>query len=253
MVTDRHKLDGILTNLIKNAIKFTKQGSVEIGCYAEKEKLLLYVKDTGIGIPAHRINAIFERFVQADIHITRAHEGSGLGLSIVKAYTEALGGELNLESEPGKGSKFMVALPLRQADVSEKPKEQPEKQEVNQNNSKLILLAEDDDSSFEYLRIMLQSMGFSMMQCVDGEAAVKMAKEHPDIALILMDIKMPVMDGLEATKRIRKFNSEIPIIAQSAFALAGDAEKALAAGCNDYVTKPINRKTLTDIIKKWLH
>lgn len=252
VITDRHKLDGILTNLIKNAIKFTKQGSVEIGCYAEKEKLLLYVKDTGIGIPAHRIDAIFERFVQADIHITRAHEGSGLGLSIVKAYTEALGGELNLESEPEKGSKFMVALPLRKADVSEKPKEQPEKQEVNHNESKLILLAEDDDSSFEYLRILLESMGFRMMQCADGETAVNMAKKHPEIALILMDIKMPVIDGLEATRKIRKFNSEIPIIAQSAYALAGDAEKALSAGCNDYVTKPVNRKVLLKIINKWL-
>ncbi|MDA3941989.1 MAG: PAS domain S-box protein [Bacteroidetes bacterium] len=251
--TDRHKLDGILTNLIKNAIKFTKKGSIEIGSYIENEKLMVYVRDTGIGIPPNRRDAIFDRFVQADLHMTRAHEGSGLGLSIVKAYTEALGGELKLHSEPGKGSEFLIALPFRKVEKPEQLRENHDYHAVNQTENKLILIAEDDDSSYDFLHIILQAMGFSLMRCVDGATAIKLTQKHPEIALILMDIKMPIMDGLTATQKIREFNTEIPIIAQTANALSGDADKALAAGCNDYIAKPVKRKVLSNVINNWVH
>jgi len=252
--TDKSKLDSILTNLIKNAIKFTGNGRIEFGCNNNNKcDLLFYVKDTGRGIEPDKINMIFERFRQADISLTRGYEGSGLGLSISKAYVEALGGKIWVESEPGKGSCFCFTIPVTdsetEASTPDKTKE-PEEW-TGQLPAKLnILIAEDDDSSFLYLETILKPFKFSISRCLSGKEAVAFCRKHPETNLILMDIKMPDMDGCAATRQIREFNSHVTIIAQTAFALSGDEKKAFDAGCNDYISKPFTKNKFLALIKK---
>lgn len=208
------------------------------------------MKDSGVGIPKKRIEAIFNRFEQADLSISRGHEGSGLGLSIAKAYTELLGGKIWVESEEGKGSTFYFTIEY--VPVLE---DVPETKEVIPLSAKpvfqkVILIAEDDFVSYKLIQNYL--MDYKILYADNGKMAVELFKQNPDIDLIFMDIKMPVMDGFEATQQIRKFNKEIPIIAQTAFALKGDKEKALAEGCNDYITKPIVKQKLLELIEKYL-
>lgn len=252
--TDKNKVESILTNLVKNAIKFTEKGHVEIEAKINKNKLFIYVRDTGIGIPQSRIDAIFERFVQADIKLTRAHEGSGLGLSIAKAYTKALDGTIHVESEFGVGSCFCVILPLvvtEKNSTLEVKGAGPILHEENLKNT--ILIAEDDQISFEFLNIILSKKGYDLIHVENGEDCVKAFKENPQIALILMDIKMPGIDGLEATRLIRKWDKNIPIIAQTAHAFSGEREKAFIAGCSDYLTKPIKRAELLSKISEYIN
>jgi len=249
--TDAHKLNSILGNLLRNAIKFTPRGSVVFGNYIENGNLVFYVRDTGKGIPSNRLEAIFHRFVHADMSLTRAHEGSGLGLSISKAYTEVLGGKIWVESVVGKGSTFFFTIPYRQAvvlfDTLNEPSEQHHTAEM-----KTILVAEDDDFSFMFFESVLAAHNYCILRAPDGQTAIDLYTQNPEISLILMDIKMPVMDGLTATREIRKTGSMIPVIAQTAYALAGDKEKALEAGCNDYLTKPVRAEDLIKTIEKYL-
>ncbi|HPE86517.1 MAG TPA: response regulator [Bacteroidales bacterium] len=253
IITDNNKLAGILTNLIKNAIKFTRNGTIEIGNSIQNNHMTFFVKDTGVGIPPHKINAIFERFVQADLSLTRAHEGSGLGLAIVKAYLDSLGGKIHVESTPGKGSTFAFEIPLHHTQQTElfKKKTDPKHNKIKQ---KTILIAEDDPSSRIFLEAVIRPLGYAVCLATSGNETLEKVKENPDIALILMDIKMPGIDGLEATRLIRGFNATVPIIAQTAYSMAGEKEKAIQSGCNEYLAKPIKRddliKMINDFIKK---
>gem|GEM_PF-879848 len=246
--TDRHKLNGILTNLIKNAVKFTTHGFIKIGSKIENDSVEFYVKDSGRGIPANRVEAIFDQFVQADISITRAHEGTGLGLSIVKAYVQALGGKIGVESKEGKGSIFRFSIPF----ISSKSEAVPDfNREIDAESSLkglTILVAEDDEPSYQFIEVILAREGANIIRTEDGRGTIEALKANPSIHLILMDIKMPGMDGLEATKRIRQFNTSIPIIAQTAHAFVGEKTNAHEAGCNDYISKPIDKDKLLDII-----
>ncbi len=249
--TDRHKLDGILTNLINNAIKFTNTGSIEFGNRIEGDMLLFYVRDTGIGIPPDRIQAIFERFVQADVKKSRSHEGSGLGLAIVKAYIEMMGGKIWIESETNAGSTFYFTIPYETVKTpipysfSHETISYPETPYVK------LLIAEDNDYNFRYLEKILIDEGFDFIRAKTGEETIRIFKENPDITMILIDIKMPGMNGLDATRHIRTFNKSIPIIAQTAYVWSGERENSLEAGCNDYILKPINRQHLLRIINKY--
>ncbi|WP_319482186.1 response regulator [uncultured Draconibacterium sp.] len=254
ILTDETKFQSITSNLIKNAIKYTIQGAVKIGCRLEDNEIEFYVKDTGIGVPKNRQQAIFDRFIQADIADTRVFEGSGLGLSIVKAYTEMLGGNIHLESEEGHGSTFRVILPWHTSEITE-PDNKVEKTEINQprqNNKIKVLIAEDDEISFQHLSIIIRDKANDILHAQTGIEAVELCRNNPDVNLILMDIKMPGLDGYEATQKIRTFNKEVIIIAQTAFALSGDIEKAIKAGCNDYIAKPINKDKLLEIIRNQL-
>jgi len=266
--TDHEKVYAILTNLVKNAIKYSEKGSIEMG-YVETDGLghvptdgrlslhaiQFYVKDTGIGVPTDRQEAIFERFIQADIADKNAYQGAGLGLSISKAYVELLGGKIWVESEPGKGSTFYFTLPF----TGEKMKEENVKNEVlapaevSPVNNLKILIAEDDESSEMLISIAVQKFGKEIINVRTGAAAVTACQNNPDINLVLMDIEMPEMDGYEATRQIRKFNKDIIIIAQTAYALKGDNEKAIAAGCDDYIAKPIKADKLKQMIANSLH
>ncbi len=251
IITDKHKLESALTNLINNSIKFTDKGSISFGNYIDNDNLVFFVSDTDHGIPADRIDAVFDRFVQADLSLSRPHEGSGLGLSITKAYIEMLNGKIWIESEVGKGSTFYFAIPYSKfTDNYIATTSNTKKEKVTKNIT--LLIAEDDKISFLYLKTILSGEDIIIIHTNNGNDTIMQIKENPQISLILMDLKMPGISGLDATRSIREFNTKIPIIAQTAFALAGDKEKALEAGCNDYITKPINGDELLQMIKKYI-
>lgn len=251
--TDKTKLNSILTNLLKNAIKYTEEGSVAFGYEKNKKYLTFYVKDTGIGIPENRQEAIFNRFVQADIGDTRAFEGSGLGLAISKSYVEMLGGKIWVESEEGKGSTFYFTIPYQISEKETETNKDPEtiKNEGNKVKNLKILIAEDEETADMHLSIVLKRISKEILHAKTGVETVDLCKKNKDIDLVLMDIRMPEMDGYEATRKIREFNKDIIIIAQTAYALSGDREKALEAGCDDYISKPIKKEDLFFIIGKY--
>jgi len=251
--TDREKIYAILSNLVKNAIKFTKAGSIEFGYEKNDNHLQFFVSDTGIGISPEKQQIVFERFRQGSESLTRNYEGAGLGLSISKAYVEMLGGKIWVDSEIGKGSTFYFTLPYHTqtedkivtknvvlADVEIKPE------------SKLkILIAEDDQGSEILLSLAVEKFSKNIFKARNGIEAVEICRNNTDIDLVLMDIKMPEMDGYEATRRIRQFNKDLVIVAQTAFALTGDRERAMEAGCNDYISKPIKKDKLMELMQKY--
>jgi CheY-like chemotaxis protein len=249
---DKNKLDGVLTNLIKNAIKFTTIGSVEFGCSLEGDDLVFYVSDTGIGIPADRAEAIFSRFVQAELTVVREHEGSGLGLSIVKEYIDMMNGKIWVTSEVQKGSTFYFSIPYIPVKTGVNRTNESNDSSGTFNRNITILIAEDDSVGFLYLETILKNEGFKLIHTINGADTVDVVRDNPSVSLVLMDIRMPVMDGKEATKQIRKFNKKIPIIAQTAFALSGDREDAIGAGCNDYLSKPFTHEQLIRMIRKYV-
>lgn len=246
--SDPVKLNSIITNLIKNAVKFTRNGGISFGYKFVDKSIQFIVKDTGIGIPKNRQEAIFERFVQADIADSRVYEGSGLGLAISKSYTEMLGGTIELKSAENKGTTFTITFPYNKP-----PKETVHIEEMLISPNELpgdltVLIAEDDPVSVELLKIILHDKSKKLLVAGNGRDVIEMAKNNPDIDLIMMDIKMPKIDGFEATEKIREFNNDVKIIAQTAFAQEQDALKAFQAGCNNYITKPINSNDLYAII-----
>lgn len=248
--SDKAMLKSIFSNLIRNAIKFTQEGEIAWGVEEKEGRLEFFVRDTGVGIPEDRQKVIFDRFAQADLSITRGYEGAGIGLSIVKAYVEKLGGKLRLESEVGKGTCFRFFIPIKQkAEFSEKNTQVTFNEDRKMDFKTRILIAEDDDTGFLFLKTILKKVPCTIDRCITGEQAVDFCKKHPDVDIVLMDIKMPDMNGYEATKLIREFNSSVYIIAQTAFAMPGDEKLALDAGCDVYITKPIDRKKLLDIIE----
>ena len=250
--TDREKIYAIMTNLIKNAIKFTDKGSIELGYSKKGEFIDFFIKDTGMGIAKERQQAIFERFIQADISDKRAFQGAGLGLSITKAYVEMLGGQIWCESKENKGSEFHFTIPY--ITVSERGTDIEVKYEDKYGthiNKMKVLIAEDDEISDLFITIFLEKYNCELLHVKTGVDAVETCRKHPDIDLVIMDIKMPEMNGYDATENIRLFNKKVIIIAQTAFALTGDKEKAIESGCNDYIAKPINQAALSALIRKY--
>ncbi len=251
--TDKDKLNSILTNLIKNALKYTHEGSIEFGCTKEaNDQLKFYVKDSGIGIPVKRQNAIFNRFEQADIEDKNVYEGSGLGLSITKAYVEMLGGNIWVESIEKSGSIFYFTLPYNPAVETIVHTDNKKHEDFTTNKPLKILIVEDEEFAATYLNILLEDFAKEIFIANNGLEAVETCKNNPDLDLVLMDIKLPKMNGLTATQKIREFNKDILIIAQTAFAQMGDREKCLNAGCNDFISKPIEKDNLFGLINKYL-
>jgi PAS domain S-box-containing protein len=253
IASDREKLFATLSNLIKNSIKYCNDGEIDFGYVKKEETLEFFIKDTGIGIPKHRLNAIFDRFVQADIEDVKVYEGSGLGLSISKAYVEMLGGEIWVESSEGKGSEFYFTIPYNPVPTKRVNKNLKSNgiSSTYKDNQTTILIAEDEEIASEYLSIVLEEIDHNLIKAKNGVETVDICLENNDIDIILMDMKMPIMDGYEATRKIREFNKDIIIIAQTAYALEGDREKAIDAGCNDYITKPIIKEKLFQMIEKY--
>ncbi len=251
--TDQEKLYAVFSNLLKNAIKYTHQGTVEFGYTKEGGRLKFFVKDTGIGIPKEHQETIFNRFVQADIADKKAFQGNGLGLSISKSYIEMMGGKIWVTSQPDVGTTFYFTLPLTEIASHEAPlfkKKQSTKPVSKKPDKYKILIVEDEQTSNEYATIVVKTISRKTLYAANGSAAIDKLLLNPDIDIILMDIKMPVMNGYDATREIRRFNNEVIIIAQTAFAFSGDRQKALAAGCNDYIAKPFTKEDLLKIIEK---
>ncbi|MCF8381370.1 MAG: PAS domain S-box protein [Bacteroidales bacterium] len=255
--TDAEKLNSILTNLIKNAIKYTSQGSIEMAYSLKNENGQDYVefsvKDTGVGIKKDRQTAIFDRFVQADIEDIHAKQGSGLGLTISKAYTEMLGGRMWIDSVEGLGSTFYFTIkynPLSDQELNQ----ENNGQFLNEDsiNEKLkILIVDDDETSDMLICAILEEISLEILHAKNGLEAIEYCRNNPDLDLIFMDIKMPVLGGYDTTRQIRQFNKDVIVIAQTAYGLLGDREKAIEAGCSDYITKPISKSELLLLIRKY--
>lgn len=255
IVTDKNRLNQVLTNLLNNAIKFTDEGIVEFGYLQdESNSLTFFVRDTGIGIPEDKQDEIFLRFRQGDESSSREYEGTGLGLSISKHLVELLGGEIWVESAAGEGATFYFTLPFQQPQKKEtcqKKAEDRRQPAYNWENHK-ILIVEDDPTSIEFLREILKETRAKVLTAQTGKKGFQMFKEQKDISLILMDIQLPDINGQVITQQIREYNKNIPVIAQTAYAMNNDKRKCLEAGCNDYITKPIDSKTFMTIINKHL-
>lgn len=240
---DDQKLRYILVNLVDNAIKFSDTGVVDFG-YTVKDSIIeLYVQDTGRGISPEYQKIIFERFRKVDDPFTRKTDGSGLGLAIVKAYVEFLGGEISVKSEPGNGSRFIVTIPYLPDEATVKPIPERFYGEVNLQKRR-ILVAEDDETNYMFMERLLSRTNCTILRAVNGQEAVDRCASDTNIDLVLMDINMPFMNGLDATRIIKTRLPGLPIIAVTAYSLSGDKETCIAAGCDDYIPKPIHRDEL---------
>jgi len=247
---DKLRLRQIIDNLIQNALKFTESGSVELGLKKQDSELLFWVKDTGIGIERNDFRRIFERFQQAAKSSDKLYGGTGLGLSIAKSCVELLEGKIWLESERGKGSTFYFTIPYHPV-VSDQ-KTVHEILSSRAFNGEHVLIAEDDPVNFEYLKTILKKQNLKITHAKNGCETLEFFEKNPDVRLILMDIQMPEMDGLEATRRIREKNATLPIIAQTAYAFSGDQERCIKAGCNGYLSKPTKSSELIQVLKSYL-
>ncbi|MCK9204972.1 MAG: PAS domain S-box protein [Bacteroidales bacterium] len=249
--TDREKIYAILTNLVKNAIKFSHTGSIEIGYIKKGQWFEFFVKDTGVGINPELKETVFERFRQGSDSISRDYEGAGLGLSISKAYVEMLGGKISFESEVGKGSTFVFTIPDNNGmeDKNVITDTAPAFEEKEQLRNLKILIVEDDETSEMLIAMAVKLFSKEIIIARTGIEAVEICRNNADIDLVLMDIKMPAMDGYTATHQIRQFNKKVVIVAQSACALSEDREKAIEAGCNEYILKPFSIAALTVLLE----
>ncbi|OFX86797.1 MAG: hypothetical protein A2W99_06970 [Bacteroidetes bacterium GWF2_33_16] len=243
--TDGNRIRQVLFNLLSNALKFTKQGSIEFGYYFELPQIIFFVKDTGIGLSKFECDIIFERFRQIDDSSTRRYGGSGLGLSISKGVVESMHGKIWVESEKSQGSKFYFSIPylIPKEDNVMNPVIEKSTSVYNWENY-TILIVEDARISYELLVKFLEATKVKILHASDGEQAVNICLDNTKIDAVLMDIQLPVMDGLEATRLIKKEKPSLPIIAQTANALTDDQKIIFAAGCDDYIAKPISRNDL---------
>ncbi|MCB1190165.1 MAG: response regulator [Leptospiraceae bacterium] len=246
VVTDKEKLKKIITHVLDNAIKFTHHGLIEINCKVTIGNFQISVTDTGIGIPADMQEEIFEPFRQVETNTTcRHYGGNGLGLSLVKAYTQLLNGSISLTSEMGKGSKFTISIPVKgeipSISISEK------KYSIN-----TVLIVEDEYVNYQYLLAVLENYNIKILYAEDGQKAVDICKENNEIDLILMDIKMPILDGYSAAKIIKKLRPSLPIVAQSAYALEQERENYSKDIFDDYITKPIQESELENKVLKYI-
>lgn len=241
----------ILDKLLNNALKFTKEGSISCGYKINTEQLECFVKDTGSGIEKDKQNFIFEMFRQEDSSMTRGYEGSGLGLAIASGLVTLLGGQIYVSSEKGKGSEFKFTIPFKNSNKSILH-DKIELTKPKSTETPLILIAEDDELNFLFLEAVLDSLGYNYIHAVNGKEAVDFCRINTEISIVLMDIKMPVMNGDEATRQIREFRPDIPIIATTAYAITGDEYSFLEIGFDDYLPKPIIKEKLLAIIRKYV-
>ncbi|MBN2812492.1 MAG: response regulator, partial [Bacteroidales bacterium] len=252
--TDPFRLRQVLVNLINNALKFTENGSVNFGYRIKEDRLVeFFVKDTGPGLTREELDMIFERFKRARFSEEKNIAGTGLGLAISRNLVKLLGGEMWVDSVAGEGTTFLFTLPYLRTTVLAAEPDQRKSAESSYYNwqGKTLLIAEDDHNSFRFLRELLAGTQATIIHAANGKQAVDAVSSNP-VDLVLMDILLPEMDGLEATRNIKMINPRLPVIAQTAYAMSGDMEKMKAAGCDDYISKPLDLKKLLNIIHRYL-
>jgi len=257
LLSDRNRLMQVFNNLISNAIKFTNSGKIVFGYkIIDNEKLLLFVEDTGDGINKDNLEIIFDRFRQEDQSMTRRHDGAGLGLNIVRNILKILGTDISVESEKGKGSRFYFPIEYRIIETGIKKKKilknKVDLSTRDELKNKKVLIVDDHELSYKFTSALLQKAGLNTVYAGSGEEALKILADKSGIDLVLLDIQMPGMDGLEVLSRIRDKKINTPVIAQTAHALSGDREKYLGSGFNDYLSKPIDRNELISKIVSFL-
>lgn len=240
--------------LISNAIKFTDKGTVKVELIFEKRQLVLIVEDTGKGISDTEMQYIFSYFRQGEEGMTRTYGGAGIGLSIVKDLIDKVSGTIDVVSEPGKGTRVKVIIPaaVRKVKTEESVKINSQGREQPDWQGKTILVAEDTESNFQFLKTVLRKYGAEVIWARNGNEVLEMLQQHPEINLVLMDIHMPGLSGLDVTTQVRKFNPDIIIIAQTAYAMIHDRDETLRAGCNDYIAKPIRLPALVEMLDHYL-
>jgi len=247
---DESKLRQIITNLLGNSIKYTKKGFVQLQCSLQDEKLLFVVSDTGIGIAEEDQAKIFDRFSQLENELS---SGTGLGLAISKGLTEIMGGNIWFESKINEGSKFYLSVPYAVPQDIEADSTQT-KPALNFSPEAIfnkILIAEDEVFNYKLLEVFFKPFNTEILWAKNGDEAIEIVHQHRDIDFIFMDVKMPILGGIEATKQIKRTHPSIPIIAQSAFAFSEEREICIEAGCDFYLTKPIRRQDLLEIIQQY--
>ncbi len=246
VVIDEQKMKQILDNLIGNALKFTSKGFIHFGYRIDEDRIQFFVQDTGIGIEKKYQEQIFQRFGQADNIMKGITRGTGLGLSISKGLAELMGGKIWVESQPGQGATFYFTIPYRPVKNTKETIKEPEKgiDMVVRKAPRKILVVEDEHVNYLFLEEVLTDKKFRVIHVETGEEAIDFCLHHDDIDIILMDIKLPGIDGIEATRRIKKIRPDVPVIAQTAYAMARDKERFIKAGCSDYIPKPVDTKVL---------
>ncbi len=247
---DHSRINQVLTNLLNNAIKYTKKGNINFSYkFLNAGEVLFSVTDTGIGINEAHHNRIFTRFYQANSSNARNYEGAGLGLSISQGLVQAMGGKIWFESEPGIGSSFYFTIPLSGFQIQS---EDPISDIAIHQDNEIVLIADDDYTSFKLLQTTLKKRNLKVIRAETGLEAVEMVKKYENIMLVLMDVKMPEMDGFEATRIIKSLKPGLPVIIQTAYAFKDDTEKAFAFGCDDFLSKPIATDKLYQIFEKYM-
>ena len=254
IITDDIKLKQVIVNLVNNAVKFTEKGVVSFGYEIDKvdSKIHFTIKDTGLGIAEDNYKNIFDRFKRVDSDISIKVGGLGLGLAITKAYVELLGGTISLESKLGVGTTFYFSIPLKYNKVEHIVVKQVAEVEILKSDGAIILIAEDDNINFLLFQKIMQKESYKIIRAINGQEAVDICINNSNIDLVLMDIKMPLMNGFEALEQIRPLRPDLPIIAQTAYSASEDKIKIEVAGFTDYITKPLNRERLFELIDKYL-
>ena len=249
---DGPKLHQVLTNLLSNAFKFTNEGSIEFGYSLKNNDLLFFVKDTGIGIEEDMQQVIFDRFTQAELNLKKQSKGTGLGLAISKKFIEIFKGEIWLESS-ANGTTFYFTIPYSKSKFTTPISVIVPKTKIIpiENMELTILIAEDEEYNMLYINELLSNTNIKIIEAFNGKEAIELAQKHPEIVMIFMDIKMPMVNGYEAMHEIKKVKPTLPIVALSAFAMESDRDKALQEGFDDYLTKPLDRKKLFEIMSRY--
>ena len=248
--SDSEILRKILSQLLDNAIKFTKEGAVRMGFNAKEDTLLFFVEDTGIGVAEKQQKNIFDAFVQEDAGSTRAFEGNGLGLTIAKKFVELLEGNIWMKSVKGEGTSVFFELPgaiRKKIETKTIPQNKAEKKLQRYT----VLVVEDDSLNFLYVSHLLDKPNVELLHAHDGAEAVKLVRGHDDISIILMDLRMPVMDGFTATTQIKQLLPQVPIIAVTAYSGAEYEQRAFDAGCDDVILKPTKQTVLYRTLAKY--
>jgi two-component system, sensor histidine kinase and response regulator len=248
---DENLIGKVLEKLVENALKFTTEGQVITGADLENNEIVFFVKDTGVGISDEFKNRIFKGFNQENEELTRGFEGVGLGLGISKGLVDLMGGKIWYNSTKGKGSEFYFSIPLKIVN-SEPGGSESELIKPKDKIKSKILVVEDDNINYYLIYFLLSNQNVELLHASDGLQAIEKFNENPDISVVLMDLKLPGLNGFDVTKKIKSINAQVPIIAVTSYSGIDDSQKALQAGCSDFIIKPVNKTVLFDVIGKYI-